>query len=138
MGGMPRSESRRTRAATTHAAAIAAGHAGPAAALVVHRFLLRHWQQSLALRLLAGELAGAADRLGFLAGLALGGLLVGAPLLHLTEHALALHLLLQHAERLVDVVVANENLQWNILLGLAQPRQRIPGRALAGLREACD
>jgi hypothetical protein len=30
--------------------------------------------------------------------------------LHLAERALALHLLLQRLERLVDVVVANENL----------------------------
>jgi len=31
--------------------------------------------------------------------------------LHLTKNALALHLLLEHAESLIDVVVANEYLQ---------------------------
>jgi hypothetical protein len=30
--------------------------------------------------------------------------------LHLAKHALALHLLLQHPQRLVDIVVTDENL----------------------------
>ena len=38
-------------------------------------------------------------------------LLIGLPLTHLAEHALALHLLLQHAERLLHIVVTNQNLQ---------------------------
>src|SRR3546814_2799660 len=50
------------------------------------------------------------DRLGALARLLLGRLLVVAAQLHLTEDTLALHLLLQGAQGLVDVVVANGNL----------------------------
>src|SRR3546814_8640535 len=49
-------------------------------------------------------------RLGALARLLLGRLLVVAAQLHLTEDTLALHLLLQGAQGLVDVVVANGNL----------------------------
>jgi hypothetical protein len=47
----------------------------------------------------------AAYRFGFLASAALGGLLVGPPPLHLAKHPLALHLLLEHAECSVNVVV---------------------------------
>jgi hypothetical protein len=72
---------------------------------------LGHGQESLALSLLAGGLAGAAHGFGLLAGLALGRLLEGLALLHLAEDALALHLLLEDAESLIDVVVTNENLQ---------------------------
>src|SRR3954471_18798664 len=67
-------------------------------------------QQPLALHLLADQLAGPADRLGALAGLLLGRLLVVAAELHLAEDALALELLLQRAQRLVDVVVTDKNL----------------------------
>jgi hypothetical protein len=74
--------------------------------------LLGIWNQSLALGFLARELARTADRLGLFPVLALGGLLVGPPLLHFAKHAFALHLFLQHAESLIDVVVANEYLQW--------------------------
>src|SRR5271169_1362987 len=69
-----------------------------------------HRQQALALQLLAGELAGAADGFRLFADSALGRLFVVAAQLHLAEHALALHLLLQHLERLVDIVVTDENL----------------------------
>src|SRR5262245_47189786 len=43
-------------------------------------------------------------------GPSFGGLFVVAAELHLAENALALHLLLQRLEGLVDIVVANENL----------------------------
>src|SRR3569623_1848068 len=69
-----------------------------------------HRQQAFALHLLAGELAGPADRLGLLARLFLGRLLVMTAQLHLAENALALHLLLERLESLIDVIVANENL----------------------------
>jgi hypothetical protein len=68
------------------------------------------WQQAFALQLLAGELAGAANRLRLLAGALLGRLLVMAAQLHLAEDALALHLLLEGFQGLIDIVVANENL----------------------------
>src|SRR5262245_47921287 len=84
-----------------------AGHAAHSTALVIHRLLLRHRDQPLALCFLARELAGTADRFGPLTVLAHRGLLVGLASLHLAEHPLALHLLLQDAERLVDVVVTD-------------------------------
>src|SRR4029077_11585483 len=69
-----------------------------------------HRQQAFALHLLAGELAGPADRLGALACLLFGRLLVVTPQLHLAENPLALHLLLERLEGLIDVVVTDENL----------------------------
>src|SRR5215510_2496633 len=74
------------------------------------RGLRLHRQQALALHALAGELAGAADRLRLLPGLLFGWLLVMAAKLHLAENSLALHLLLERLEGLVDVVVPDENL----------------------------
>lgn len=70
---------------------------------------------AFALEPLAQRFALPADRFGLLARAAFGRLLVGAAPLHLAEHALALKLLLQDAQRLTDVVVADENLQ-NLLL----------------------
>jgi hypothetical protein len=67
------------------------------------------------LQLLAGELAGAADRFGPLPDSALGGFLVMAAEFHLAEYALALHLLFQHFEGLVDIVVTDENLHLGFL-----------------------
>ena len=48
-----------------------------------------------------------ADRLGFLARLAFRRLFVGAAQLHLAEYALALHFLFQRLQGLVDIVVAD-------------------------------
>jgi len=39
--------------------------------------------------------------------------------LHFAEHALALHLLLQHFEGLIDIVVTDEDLHAAFLLGRA-------------------
>src|SRR5437868_3778480 len=69
-----------------------------------------HWQQAFALQLLARQLAGAAHGFRLFAGLLLGGLLVMTAELHLAENPLALHLLLQRLEGLIDVVIADENL----------------------------
>ena len=49
-----------------------------------------------------------AHRLGLFAGPALGRLFVAAAKFHLTEHPLALHLLLQRAQGLIDVIVADQ------------------------------
>jgi len=68
-------------------------------------------QTTLALGTLARKLTGATDGLGLLARLLLGRLLVVVPQLHLAENALALQLLLQRAQRLVDIVIANNYLQ---------------------------
>ena len=62
------------------------------------------------LRALARKLAGAAYRFRLLPGLLLGRFLVMAAKLHFAENALALHLLLERLESLIDVVIADENL----------------------------
>src|SRR5579872_738225 len=74
-----------------------------------HRLRL-HRQQAFTLQLLAGELARAAHGFGLFTSLLLGGLFVVTAELHLAENALALHLLFQRLEGLVDIVIANENL----------------------------
>src|SRR5258705_7712290 len=74
-----------------------------------HRLRL-HRQQAFALQLFAGELARAAHGFRFFAGLFLGGLFIMTAELHLAENTLALHLLLQRLEGLIDIVIANENL----------------------------
>jgi len=70
--------------------------------------------EAFALDALALHLAGAAYSLGSFARAALGGLLIMAAELHLAEHTLALQLLLERLERLIDIVVTNENLHWAI------------------------
>src|SRR6516164_7081935 len=92
-----RSETRPTRCAS-RAAGAARGR------------LRFHRQQTFALHALARELARPADRFRLLARLLLGGFFVVAAELHLAENALALHLLLQRLEGLIDIVVADENL----------------------------
>src|SRR5665811_511699 len=96
----------RTGAWAAAAASTTAFSAGTGAK---HRLRL-HRQQAFALQLLAGELARAAHRLGPFAGLLFGGLFIMAAELHLAENTLALHLLLQRLEGLIDIVIANENL----------------------------
>src|SRR5262249_749723 len=59
---------------------------------------------------LAQHLAVATNRLRFLANPTLGRLFVGPAALHVAEGALPLHLLFQHPQRGVDVVIANEDL----------------------------
>jgi hypothetical protein len=66
--------------------------------------------EALALDALALHLAGATDRFGRLAGAALGGLFVVAAKFHLAEHAFALKFLLERLQRLIDVIVTDENL----------------------------
>src|SRR6266568_8735513 len=63
-----------------------------------------HRQQTLALQLFAGELAGAADGFRLLPDSPLGGFFVMAAEFHLAEYALALHLLLQHLKGLVALL----------------------------------
>ena len=79
----------------------------------------RHRQQTFALRALAGQLAGAANGLGLLACPLLRWLLVMSAHLHFAEDAFALHFLLESAERLINVVVADENLNQDLILQCA-------------------
>src|ERR1043165_63357 len=61
-------------------------------------------------RLFPRKLAPAADRLALLTCGALGRLLEITPLLHFPENAFTLHFLLQHTQRLIDIVVAHQYL----------------------------
>ena|ERR1700761_4473018 len=66
--------------------------------------------EALALQALALHLARAAHRFGGFARPALGRLLEMATQLHLAEDPFPLHLLLQRLQRLINIVVTNENL----------------------------
>src|SRR5580704_10556933 len=103
--GSARSARTRARAATTAAGATALGSGTGAE----HRLRL-HRQQAFALQLLARQLARTAHGFSLFTGLLLGGFFIVAAELHLAEDSLALHLLLQRLEGLIDIVIANENL----------------------------
>src|SRR5690348_237088 len=75
-----------------------------------HDRLRLHRQETFALHLLARELAGPADRFRLLPRLLFRGFFVVSAKLHLAENALALHLLLERLEGLIDVVITDENL----------------------------
>jgi hypothetical protein len=81
--------------------------------------LLRAGSETFALRHLSSGLAGPANRFALFARTLLRWLFVGAPTLHLAEQAFALQLLLQRPERLVDIVVTNEDLQGTSPFGSA-------------------
>src|SRR5215207_8452324 len=93
------------------AGSAAGRHSRPTLVAAEPRLGLWSGDQSLPDRGLARGFARPAHGFRFLAGFALGGLFVGAALLHLPEDAFALHLLFQRPECLIDVVVANEDLQ---------------------------
>src|ERR1700757_2237057 len=80
---------------------------------------------ALPVHALAHQLAMPTNRLGPLAGAALRRLLVVAAHFHFSEDALALHLLLQRAQGLIDIVVANEHLQSRSLSSIEN--KRVPG-----------
>lgn len=89
-----------------------------------HRLRL-HRQQSLALKLLAGKLSGSTHGLGHLTRTLLGGFLVVTAKLHLAEDAFSLHLLFQRLQRLVDIIVPDENLHASILLEAAEAARSV-------------
>jgi hypothetical protein len=68
-------------------------------------------QQAFPLQLLASELAGAAHGLGLFASSLFRWFLEMSAELHLAEDALTLQLFLECLESLINVVIANENLQ---------------------------
>lgn len=68
--------------------------------------------QTFALGLLTRQLAGATNRLGLLPGPLLRGFLEEIAHLHFAKDSLTLHFLLEGAESLVDVVVADRYLHW--------------------------
>jgi len=85
-------------------------------------------QEAFTLGALAGQLACAAHGLGLPTRLGLGRLLESSAGLHFPEDALALHLLLQGLERLIDVVVADHDLN-DLKLSIGFPAG--PGSELA-------
>ncbi len=66
--------------------------------------------ETFALNPLALHFPGAADGFGRFAGAAFGGFFVVPAEFHFAEHAFALKLFFERLQRLVDVIVANENL----------------------------
>src|SRR5215475_7779884 len=79
---------------------------------------------ALALGALALELASAADRCGAFAGALLRRLLIVTAQLHLTVDALALQFLLERAQRLLDIIVADDDLHKLPSLSLSRPVRR--------------
>lgn len=67
--------------------------------------------QAFSLRLFACKLLGSADRFGLFACSFFGRFFIRPAALHFAEHALALHLLFQDPEGLIDIVVSDENFQ---------------------------
>jgi len=71
---------------------------------------------AFALHALARQLSGAADGLGPLPGLAFRRLFIASAELHFAENTLALHLFLESAQGLIDVIVADVNLDDRTIL----------------------
>src|SRR5580692_10744986 len=115
------SEARRPRRHSAHSTALRSTPPGVAPLGIENFFLARIGQQAFTLQLLARQLAGAPDCFGLFAHLALGRLFVRPALLHFTEDAFTLHLLLQDAQGLIDVVVAYQYLHEASVLSRARP-----------------
>ena len=84
--------------------------AGLATGFNVIRSRRERLDQAFALGTLARQFAGAAHSLSPLTGLLLRGLLEVGARFHLTKKTLALHLLLQRAKGLLDIIVADDDL----------------------------
>src|SRR5690348_13831073 len=99
---------------------------------------------ALALQPLAQHLTVPPDRLGLLAHPAFRRLFISPPPLHLAKGALPLHLLFEHPQRRIDVIVAHENLHgllsYNLLRTIvpakrgAAPNRPLPHPELALLQ----
>jgi hypothetical protein len=77
---------------------------------------------AFALQPLANELAGPADGFRLLAGALFRGLLIEFPAFHFPERAFALHLLLERAQGLLDIIVADNDLNQGTTL-LFRPKK---------------
>src|SRR3974377_1070018 len=99
----------------------------PGLLFVQRRLLARVGNEPLTLSLLTRELARAADRLGLFPVFALRRFFIRASQLHVTKYALALHFLFQDTEGLINVVIADKNLQWtsSFLKASASARARV-------------
>jgi hypothetical protein len=85
-------------------------------ARATHHGLGLHGQEPFALHFLAGKLAGPADSLGLFTSALFGRLFVMTTQFHFAENTLALHLLFERFQGLVDIIVANENLHASVLI----------------------
>lgn len=74
------------------------------------RLRRRARKETFTLRALAGELAGAADSFRTFTRTLFRRLFVVIATLHFAESAFPLHLLFERLQRLIDVVIADENL----------------------------
>jgi hypothetical protein len=84
----------------------------------------RSSNKSLALGLLASELASPTDRVSLSPVGFFGRLFIKPPALHLAKNTFPLHLLLEHPKSLVDIVVANDYLQETFLrVQVARPER---------------
>lgn len=84
--------------------------------------------EAFALGAFARELAGAAHGFGALTRLLLGRLLEMRAAFHFAEKAFTLHLFLQRAKRLLDIIVADDDLyDGSISIGLGRLNPRIKG-----------
>ena len=72
--------------------------------------------EALALYALSFQLARTTYSLSLFTGSAFGRLFVGTAQLHFTEDALALHLLLQDLQGLIDVIITNRDLHVSFYL----------------------
>jgi hypothetical protein len=82
-----------------------------AASLSGKSLVLRRGNEPVAHRLLAREFPRSAGCFSLLPGRLLGGLFVKPPPFHFAKYAFALHFLLQDSKGLIDIVVADEDLQ---------------------------
>lgn len=80
----------------------------------------RFREQAFALSALARKFPRPPDRLGFTTRLGFRRLLVSSARLHFPEDALALHLLLECLQRLIDVVVTDHD-HYDLKLSIAAP-----------------
>jgi hypothetical protein len=88
---------------------------------------------AFALRTLAGELANTTNGFGLFTSALLGRLLVIVTHLHFAENALALHLFLKSAKRLINIVIANQYLHVNPVpyLELGSGMAKIPEKQIS-------
>jgi hypothetical protein len=106
-----------TAAAATFTAASTTGTASTWAATATTAWATSQWffhglvrQQAFALGFLAGKFAGATYGFSLFTGLLFRRLLKIIAQLHFAEDAFALQLLLERLQRLINVIVADENL----------------------------
>lgn len=88
---------------------------------------------AFALGAFASELAGTAHGFGALAGFLLGGLFEVLTGLHFPEQAFALHLLLQRAQSLLDIVIADDDLYYGTSPSGSYGRQAPWNSLISGL-----